>query len=385
MKKNMIRPAILLAAALCAAAPCACAELEKAKPKLISGFSVRLAADATSNLYESNTGAQSASVFKTSIAGNLEYPASAATSYLLSFDLTQNDYTVLSDEDFKTVDVKFDVEKRFPGGMAAGIEARFGSDDAGSAALDTLAGKDSDIEGRLDVPLTRADTLKLKAWSTREDYKFYNSMRQETFGSGVYFSRDLGGFTTFEAGFETEKTRYPNEFIISLQGEDTSTRRDDRNESFVASISKVYSLYPLAYAMVNCELAKNKSNSNEYYLWYDPARGELLTKVVPGYDSFRERSVSFYGVRELDGKNMVSAYYMLDKYRYPGKLIGNYGDAEPVMPTTVTLSYLLLSFQHKLAPNLTLDLSETLTRSRSDEPAYSFEENVASLGFTAKF
>ena len=350
-----------------------------------SEFHIKLSNETTSNLYSSGTEPESATMFKINLYGSMEYPLDPGRKYTVDLDVLQADYQKQPEEDYKEINADFGYEHEFSEHTSASLSYSHEFLNGTSESFNTVSGRDYTLEARLNRVINDQDSASVSAWTGKEYSKGYESLNNEAGGMGVTLSRDLGAFTYVSVGYESETVDYPNEFIIGFDELETTTHRTDKTSTFSASVSRVFSIYPLAYAQVQFEQADTSTNSNGYYLWYDTVSGGLPTKVVPGYDAARDNLYSFFGLKDIDEKTTLSLYYMMEKIRYPNRFVGNYGDAEPTAPQYNTLTYLYVSLQHRIADNLTLELLGSWLSSRSNEDLYNYHETTSSLGFISNF
>ena len=344
----------------------------------------KMATEATTNMYSANVDAESDTVARLNLYGNAEIPRGSKGVLRVDFDITQNDFRRFTTEDFRDSSLNISYEQRL-GGNLAGIQARFGDTDASEQALDTLSSRTRAFEAFYALPATDKDTLRIKVFTGLEKYRNFETLESKDHGWGAVLTHDFGSFTYGDLEYKVTRTHYPNEQLVDLTYTEIPAHRSDRTSSFVASVSRLYSLYPLAYVQVSYENNRNVSDSNGYYFWFNDNTFVYGEKLLPGYDSYRETAWSVFALKDLDDRNSLSVYYLVNKISYPQRLVGNFGQVEPHEPTANTLTYLMVDLQRRITENLTADLSGTWVHSRSNEGLYAYDERLTSLGFIAKF
>lgn len=358
---------------------------EAVEEKLTADFTFKITHETTSNIYSAGGNEESASRAVMGLTGDVKWPRGAKSALRAKVAIAQHDYLEISGEDFKDMSLDLVYERDFGGGAAGLVEVSLDGTDVNREAVAEMGKRGFKTTAQFAKPVGARDTITVKAWRGNEKYERYASLENRNYGYGAALSRDLGGFVTLGAAYEGSRSHFPNEYIISTAGEETASYRSDKGDTFTVSVSKIVSLYPLSFAEAGFESENNSSDNTDFYLWYDPASGGFPTKVTRGNDTYKKRSGYIYATKGLSDKNSISLYVMRDKTKYPNRLLGNYGNAEPVVPTVNMLDYLTLTFSHKLGEKQTVEAGGSWLRNRSNDDAYAYSERVVSLGVATEF
>lgn len=358
---------------------------EAVEEKLTADFTFKITHETTSNVYSAGSNEESASRAVMGLTGDVKWPRGEKSGFKAKVAIAQHDYLEISGEDFKDMSLDLGYERDFGGGAVALVEVSLDETDVNREAVAEMGRRGFKTAAQVSKPVGARDTITVKAWRGNEKYERYSSLENRDYGYGAAVSRDLGGFVTLDAAYDGSRSHFPNEFIISTAGEETASYRSDKSETFTVSVSKIISLYPLSYAEAGFESENNSSDNTEFYLWYDPASGGFPTKVARGNDTYKKRSGYVYATKGLSDNDSISLYVMRDKTKYPNRLLGNYGNTEPVVPTVNTLDYLTLTFSHKLGEKQTVEAGGSWLRNRSNDDAYAYSERVVSLGVATEF
>jgi hypothetical protein len=376
---------VLFLFALLRAAPCMAqelaSELEKSKPEIV--VELKMSSESTTKFYSTRDDAESNSMFKTRLDASAEFPMGRERSLMLDLDIARTDDGKYATEDM--TESGFRAEWAQPLGRGqAGALARMEKTDASNQSLTVLNGSTRELGLYYMHPLGRGNTLRLDAFSAAE---FYSDQDQDSreHGWSAAVSRDFGNFVYVSVGYRSERTHYPGEAMVDISYNDTSAHRSDRTNTFTASVSRLVSLYPLAYIQISYEKSRNASDSNGYYFWYNDATFEYGEKLVPGYDVYNQTALSVFALRDFDENTSATAYYLSDKTRYPNRYAGNYGQTEPSTPTENKLTYIMLEIRRMLNGSQSLFLSRTWVNSRSNDSIYEYKEQVTALGLINRF
>lgn len=352
---------------------------------LESGFQVRFSNVTTSNLYTSSTDAQSATAFQMTLDGWVSYPLAPDRKFTMDLNVAQNDYTKFPEEDYRTADGDFEIEQTFAGGLVGAVGMSVDDTRGGVDSFNTLTSRDAEVVVKLRKNITPRDTASVRAWTSRENYRDYDDLDHNGHGAALTISHDLGGFSSVDASYSIERTHYPDEFLVAADETQTTSYRSDRERTFTLGVSRMYSLYPLAYLQVEYEHSKTESDSTGDYLWYDSKTGTFPYKVLSGDDNSIESALSVLAVTDHDENTTLSLYYLLDKVNYPNRLVDDSIYTEPIYPTWNTILYMYAGVQRRLNPKLTLELSITRVHSQSNESVYNYVDTITSLGLASEF
>lgn len=367
------------------ALPCAAQDEDitddEAKP--VFSADLQWSYEATTNFFNTGENAESNSVMKTNLDWSAEYHRGRDALLRLDFDITRNDDRKYASED--SLDSEFGFAWEQPLGRGrAGLSADFSQLDASNQSLTMLSSRSRALAFFYSHPLGDADTLRMEAFSEKE---FYDDDSQDSRGHGwsAALNHDFGNLIYGSMEYGAVRTHYPGEAIVDISYNETPEHRSDRANTFTASVSRLVSLYPMAYVQVSYERVTNSSDSEGYYFWYNDATFEYGEKLIPGYDAYTETSLSLFAYREFNEKTSASVYYLSGKTRYPNRYTGNFGQYEPVTPTENKLTYAMIDVRHMMNESQTVFVSRTWVNSRSNDSLYEYKEQITSLGMINKF
>ncbi|MEW5945341.1 MAG: hypothetical protein AB1742_04005 [bacterium] len=349
-----------------------------------SSFSLNLSTNYDDNLFQSNAFEAPDSHFSMNLAADFTYSPSLRTSYSLSIEHTQNDYSENTGEDHSITSVELSRAHGLSGSTTGVFEFYYETLDAGAASLLNYSYDETDISYSLKHAPGGRGLFKATVGAQDENY---NQMDELNFGGRYYkvdWTRELPGFSYLELTYTGEVVNYPAVPVISPFEDETGETRRDRAGTFTAIYSRTLAVYPLRYVEVTLEKKQVSSTSTYLYKWFTPAG--LDSKFVSGYDSYDDLAVSLYYMRSLSSRATLHLYYLREKTEYANYLVEAFPPlSEPTEPVTLKLTYVTGRLTYAVGDGLNLEFSVSAARNRADDELLSYSQRTHSLGFNVVF
>ncbi|HOO56488.1 MAG TPA: hypothetical protein PLN69_06680 [bacterium] len=348
--------------------------------------------DKDDNLYSLESGGMGDTIKSFGYKGFVECDTNESDTFTAEFSYEENSFRENSIEDYREFGLELDYRKIFSAEEWLEIEYGFGLTKSDRDAYIALPGQEKKFEFTYGGKLSEKHTGEVFIFRKSETYEsgeldFNEENNSYAKGYGARVIYDLGGFSSVEVSYTTERVEYHNSYRLDEDGNSTNTPRRDRNTTFAVSVTKVYSLYPLSLLMVSSEKSDNESTSNQYYDWYERNGSDFdyMYKITEGFDDYDDFNWSVYYLRGLSSRATGFLYYMRSETGYPRQYIDS-GDV--VMPGTgleMEMDYAMVGIEYLLNENAKLDISSSRIKNDSNLEYYEYTKRINSVGLSYRF
>ncbi len=305
-----------------------------------------------------------------------------------SFDLLyeEDTYDRYDSEDYSESKFGMKYKKDIREGRWAGFAMNHSLTESAEFSVVQLASHSTDGMLSFGQPVSDNTGAEVFFGGSSSHYKDYSTNNSKSADWGLRVNYDMGGFSYVEVTYKNSETDYPSSYLLDANGYETSVARSDSISVFTVAVTKTFSLMPMSLMQLSAEKTENRSDSNQYYDWYDPVLKDYFIKITPDHETYSDFNWTAYYMRSLNNRTTVSIFYMRDKTEYPNMFIDT-GDitVEPHTGLATTLIYKHVNLQYTLANDTTLDLSHAIIDSSANSADYAYSQKLTSIGISTAF
>jgi hypothetical protein len=360
-------------------------ESDGSKPACSIGHSVTATREINNNIFRFNTDAAADTVMRYNFSGSAECDGASGTirfEYGYEYDKFKRYFS----ENFGKTNIDLTFRREYSENVWSEIETKYSVTESQELALVEQEGRNTEFKAVIGRQVSDLLTMEVYYHRNASHYELYDENDSATDGVGAQLTYDIGGFSYVELNYEKKSGRYKGVYLLDESGYDTASKRKDSSSAFSVAITKTFSLVPISYLQLSAGKTQNKSNSNQYYDWFNPVTQNYYFKIVSGSDSYSDLDWSIIYSRGINVRTTVTLFHLRDHAKYPSMYVDTDDfTVEPHTPLDYSIQYTLGSVSYAFSDKARLDVSRTHIKSASNSQVYSYMQNIYNAGISMSF